>query len=327
MRFLRTIILTLFFTLLGAGVAKAQFSISKVKPAETQRIPALDSVIVINEFGNRFHSEARKEAERKRLRRERNTFEFNASLQASQTQFENWAAGGDNTFSARSTLFLKHRHQREKRFYELQFEGRYGMNYIESKRHKNEDEFKLKVATGWRMHRNWYYSASGELRSQFMTGYKSRDDRTRTSTFMAPGFLDLSIGVKYEKKPFMLELAPVSGSAVFVLDRSLRERGMNGVEVGAATKWEIGPMIRAEVDHEFWKKIFRVRSYFKAFTNLKKAPVVRWETTFDIRATNFLTTTLYGLLYFDKDALTPKRGHLQMKYSISVGLSYTFKNK
>lgn len=327
MRALRCLVTMLFVLMVGIGSSNAQFSISKVAPADIKKQPVRDTLIIVDPPDNVYTSLAKKEAERRALRKKRNTFEFTSTLQASQTQFENWASGGDNTFSARATVFMKYRHDREKRFMEARVEGRYGMNYIESKRHKNEDEFKIHGSTGWRLHKNWYYSGSVNLRSQFMSGYKSRDDRTKTSSIMAPGFLEVAIGIKYDKKPFMLELSPIGGSAVFVLDKDLRDRGMHGVEKGEASKWEVGPSIRAEVDMEFWREVFRLRSYFNIFTNMKKAPVMRWETTLDIRATSFLTTTLYGLLYFDKKAITPDRGYMQLKYSISIGLSYRFSNK
>ena len=52
-------------------------------------------------------------------------------------------------------------------------------------------------------------------------------------------------------------------------------------------------------------------------------PTVRWENTVDIRATRYLTTSLSFQLYYNR-AQTVK---VQTKTLLSVGLSYTFKNK
>ena len=52
-------------------------------------------------------------------------------------------------------------------------------------------------------------------------------------------------------------------------------------------------------------------------------PTVRWENTIDIKATKFLTTSLSFQLYYNR----AQNSSIQTKTLLSVGLSYTFKNK
>ncbi len=52
-------------------------------------------------------------------------------------------------------------------------------------------------------------------------------------------------------------------------------------------------------------------------------PVVRWTNTIDIKATKFLSTTLSFELYYNR----AQNMDVQTKTLLSVGLSYTFKNK
>lgn len=52
-------------------------------------------------------------------------------------------------------------------------------------------------------------------------------------------------------------------------------------------------------------------------------PIARWENTIDIRATKFLTTTLSFQLYYNRS----QNVDVQTRTLLSVGLSYTFKNK
>ncbi|MBQ1952572.1 MAG: DUF3078 domain-containing protein, partial [Alistipes sp.] len=52
-------------------------------------------------------------------------------------------------------------------------------------------------------------------------------------------------------------------------------------------------------------------------------PTVRWENTVDIKATKFLTTSLSFQLYYNR----AQNASIQTKTLLSVGLSYTFKNK
>jgi hypothetical protein len=307
--------------------ASAQFNIYEADKQDIRpKDYPTDSVKVLP-IDNNYFSIAKHRAERRAIRKERNTVEFNAGLDLSQTQFENWAAGGDNTFAARATLFFHHQYNNKKFGLDYKVDARYGMNRIGKDMFKNEDEFTVNILTKWAINDKWSYAASGNLRSQFATGYVSRTDHTRKSTLMAPGFLDIAVGFTYVKSPWSIVLSPVGGSAVFVLDDELAAQGINGVDPGKRSLWKVGPSVRVNFDKEFYKKIFRLRSEFYIFTNIKNAPIVRWENTFYIRATKYLSTTLYAQLYYDKEAETPHRDQLQVKYSLSIGLAYNFKNK
>lgn len=321
-------LLLMVILLLSTVVASAQFSMSKVKPSslDTKMKDSIKQSSITNEF----FSKARWDAERRAIRKQRNMVEFNSTLQVSQSQFENWAAGGDNTFSGRSTIFFRHVYNREKLTVDYGLEARYGINVIDDKPFKNEDEFKLNFQTSWKIRNSWSYAGTLKLRSQFSNGFKSRADKTIMSSFMAPGFLDVSFGFNYrhrDNSPFSLTLSPVTGSLVVVLNEELSEKGINGVEKGRKSKGQVGPSLQANFDKTFGKNIFRYRSMLYSFTNIKTTPTARWENTFEIRATKFITTTLYALAYYDKYANTPKPQKLQLNYAFTIGLAYRFKNK
>ena len=50
---------------------------------------------------------------------------------------------------------------------------------------------------------------------------------------------------------------------------------------------------------------------------------MRWENTIDIKATKYLSTTLSFQLYYNR----AQNVSVQTRTLLSVGLSYTFKNK
>ena len=52
-------------------------------------------------------------------------------------------------------------------------------------------------------------------------------------------------------------------------------------------------------------------------------PTVRWENTLDIKATKYLTTSIYFQLYYNRAQCYD----VQTQTILSVGLSYTFQNK
>lgn len=98
----RFITLLLLLVLLGAANrSSAQFSISRVTPKEIDTKAMDDTIKPIAPINNRFFSEARYKAERRAIRKERNTVQINASAMFNLTGFENWYAGA-TTFSPRT---------------------------------------------------------------------------------------------------------------------------------------------------------------------------------------------------------------------------------
>ena len=307
--------------------ARAQFSISTGGSEKSVAPVAWDSVYVGKEYRGDYFSEAKWRAERKAIRKERNTVDFDANLSLTQTQFENWESGGENTFTGRTTLHFRHAYTRNKFGFATRVDARYGVNHIDKKSFKNEDEFKINLMTTWNIRKKWYYSAAANLRSQFSVGRSSRTDDTRISTFMAPGYLDLAVGFTYSKSPWTIVLSPVGGSAIFVLDDELSARGVFGVPAGERARWQVGPSVRVNVDSKFAKDKLHLRSELHVFSNIKKPPIVRWETTFTVFAAKYLSTTFYTLVFYNSEADTPLPDHIQFKYSIGFGLQYSFRNK
>ena len=308
--------------------AAAQFSIAPERPMEVTRYTS-DSMRKVVARRYDYTTRARERAERRRLRNQRNTTEFEGGLFASQTQFENWFAGGQNTLSARSTIFFRHQYLRDPIVLDTKFESRYGMNLIDKKPFKNEDEFKLNFMALYRFKSDWSLAAQLNLRSQWANGYSTRIDNTRRSSFMSPGYTDAALGINYRRgtSPLSITLNPFGWSLTTVIDPTLSARGVFGVPKGDRYKGYIGPSGRIDLDMTFYKKVFRLRSYFYTFASFSYPPMVRWETTFDIRATKFLTTTIYAMLYYDRQSSAPHPSHIQFNSSLSVGLSYKFKNK
>ncbi len=215
---------------------------------------------------------------------------------------------------------------------------------------------------GWR--KNWSYNVGAWFRSQFDEGYKSRATQkagTLLSDFLSPGYFNISVGMKYtspdKRVPFIVSLSPVAGDVTIVKNEELRKSyGMkekhplatgDAMPVYYSSKFSGGSSAQIDFDRTFYansrkeggknkKEIFRYRTTVFAFygwmTNLseKRAsdytelmPTVRWDNTIDVKATKFMTMQFTYQMFYDKVQIDK----LQMKYYVSVGLSYTFKNK
>ncbi len=194
-----------------------------------------------------------------------------------------------------------------------------------------------------------------------------QEEKHMKSCFMTPGYLDISLGVNYKspnkKLPFVVNLSPIAMNATYARNDLIRRD--NGFKYGSedpdkTSKYEGGSSIQIDFDRTFGKsKFLRYRTMYYMFygwitdigqenkiskyseyvaaldtwtsgdKNIKDKPrlpihpVIRWTNTIDIRATKFLSTTFNFELYYNR----AQNLDVQTKMMLSVGLTYTFKNK
>ena len=187
------------------------------------------------------------------------------------------------------------------------------------------------------------------------------------SKFMTPGYLDISLGITYKspkaKFPIVVNISPIALNATFAENDLIRKtNGFNyGIEDPDKTsKYEGGSSIQIDFDRTFGKTGFlRYRTTLYSFygwitdigqknkisdyseyriayddwvekgsdiktkPRLPIHPIVRWENTIDIKATKYLSTSLSFQLYYNR----AQNVDVQTRTLLSVGLTYTFKNK
>lgn len=289
-------LLLLLPALAAAPSASAQFSIDEVDARQenvTFRDPVKSTPVDVAYFNR-----ARYRAERAAIRKERNKLEFGGGLQGALTSYNDpWikVSGGDNSIALMANLFLNHTYTKNLFSVETKFIAKFGYNRmkVETKTDdgstssngvwfKNQDEFDLSVAPSFKMTKNWSYGAIFKFRSQFANGYISRtqqEDIERKSAFMAPGYLDISLGITYKcpkpKFPIVVNISPIALSAVFVESAQIRENkwdkkegwqtyGLAGPD--KSSKYEGGSSVQIDFDRTFGRKgIFRYRTSVFSF--------------------------------------------------------------
>ena len=350
------------FALLGLTSAMAQVSIDETTTS-TESI-TFENEMRDTGVNAEYFSEALYRAERRAIRQERNNFEFSANLHGSLTAFsQSWQAAGDNTITILANLNLLHTYTKDRftltntataKFgynrMQTEFTDANGAPYQQGAWFKNVDEIALSTAPQWAMVRNWTYGANIKFRTQFARGYSSRTDRHNSvapvSNFMSPGYLDASVGFTYvlpsERFPLKVNLAPLAMSATFLNDARVSNR--YGVPEGRKSKFEGGLSIQLDFDKSWgrneWLR-YRTTAYsfygwisdisssinFTASESVPEyvhiLPTLRWENTIDIKATEYISTQIYVHLYYNRAEINK----LQLQTMLSVGLTYTFKNK
>lgn len=375
--------LLLSLALLGAAMhAEAQFSVDHVE-ARVDDVSFRDTLKTKESVDAEYFNLARYKAERAAIRKERNNLEISAGVQGALTSYNDpWikTSGGDNAIALTAVFDLKHTFKKNKFSIDTRAIAKFGYNRMkvenkaentsESIWFKNQDEFEISTAPKFNMSKNWSYGTIAKFRSQFVNGYKSRTEQKkehRKSSFMTPGYLDVSLGVTYTypkpKWPIVVNLSPIALNATFAENDLIRRD--NGYAYGIedpdkTAKYEGGSSIQVDFDRKFGKTEFlRYRTMIYAFygwisdigqsnkigdyhryldaydtwekgdKNIKEKPrlpvhpIVRWTNTIDIKATKYLTTQINFELYYNR----AQHVDVMTKTLLSVGLTYTFKNK
>ena len=284
-----------------------------------------------------------------------------ASLNFSQVAFKNWGGGGEPSISGNMFFNAFANYAKDKTTWDNTLDLGYGMMRQGTKKtnvlfYKTDDKIDLASKYGRYAFKYWYYSALVGFKTQFADGYKSITDSTRISSWMAPGYLNIALGMDFkptfENHPnmtFSLLIAPLSGRMTFVLDSALSAQGAYGVEgavfddngvmlsPGKKFRPEFGGYVKAEFKIDFLK-VFTYTTKLDLFSNYIVKPQnvdVNWENLLTIKLSNWFSANLNKTLAYDDDIDVPidtdgdgsldgmgKR--LQFKELLGLGFTYKF---
>ncbi|HEX7411343.1 MAG TPA: DUF3078 domain-containing protein [Bacteroidales bacterium] len=272
-------------------------------------------------------------------------YKGNGALAISQVSLTNWAAGGENTLATNAMVNLFADYQKKKLSWKNAMGLAYGfLNQQSIKNKKTDDKIDLSSQLGFYAARYWNYSLLFGFKTQFADGFSYPDDSTVISHFMAPGYLQLALGMEYKPNDyFSLFLSPVGARLTIVNDEKLADMGAFGVDPatylndtvllshGKKSRWEIGASLKAVFSKEIAKNV-SLSSKLELFSNYLKKPqniVVNWEVLITLKVNSFLTTNIgTQLIYDDNIDIMDKSGkkgpRTQFKEVLGVGLAYKF---
>ena len=357
---------TTIIALFVASAAMAQVSIDEVATSPEQKSIETDmkSQAVDANYVSEAAERAERLAIRKERNTVDFTANLHGSLTAFS---ESWQAAGDNTITILANLNFLHTYKKGRFTLTNTASAKFGYNNmkmeLEGKQKgvwfKNVDEVAISTSPQWALVKDWSYGANVKFRTQLAPGYGARGDKQignpRASNFMTPGYLDASVGFTYilpsERFPLKVNLAPIAMSGTFVNDPAVFWELVDGVPTmkdkaygvafGQTSKFEGGLSVQLDFDKTWGKNGWlRYRttaySFYGWITDLSKwskaedraayehvVPTLRWENTIDIKATKYISTQIYVQLYYNKAEINK----LQVQSMLSVGLTYTFKNK
>lgn len=260
---------------------------------------------------------------------------FSASLQFSQAYISpNWYQGGNNNLNMLAQLFYNvklNTKYHPNLLFETTAQYKLGMNNAPDDSihgyNISDDLLQVNTTFGIRALKHWYYSFTGQFKTQLFNSYAANSRELR-SAFMSPGELTAGIGMTYNwanaKKSFTIDasLAPLSYSLKTCINTEINPQKYN-IKEGRKTLHSFGSSaeVRAFV-RLAWNITWSSRLF--AFTDYDTAQA-DWENRFNFEINRFLATQINIHARYDSSTSRDGDWHkLQLKEVISVGLSYKF---
>ena len=256
------------------------------------------------------------------------------ALSFSQISLSNWSAGGQNSVSFTSyfNAFLNYETPDDRFTWENSLDIGYGLINQEHRRTvKSDDKIDFSTKFGRKASETWSYSTLLNFRTQMAPGYKAPGDTLKISNFMAPGYLNLSVGMNHRFDEYLtFYLSPLAGRIVYLYDEDLD--GSFGVEEGKTKRYEFGGFIRVQFRATLMENI-SVNSRLELFSNYLDKPQnfdVNAEIRINMQITRFIAANLLMQMMYDENVKvrlpdgTEIGPRLQLKQVFGLGFSYRF---
>jgi len=259
------------------------------------------------------------------------------SLNIQQVGLTNWAAGGESSIAIGGVLEGFSDYEREEVVWENKARVGYGVirNGDNSNRfEKTDDAVLLSSKYSQKFSEVILMTAALNFRTQLDEGFKiekADNRRVLISDFMAPGYLQASLGLTYRPMPNVnATVAPFTGRFTFVLNDSLSTVGSFGVQAGESIRSEAGISVTGSYKVTLMKNV-ELNTTYNFFSNYEKFPntVVNIEGGLDLKVNDFIQSRIRTQLIYDDDVKVTRsdgtRGRdIQLKNVITVGFILRF---
>lgn len=275
------------------------------------------------------------------------------ALNFSQVSFSNWSAGGESSISATGLLKCVVSYKDSTKIWDNSLDIAFGIirQGDLGKVAKSDDRIELNSSYGWTAFKKWYYNMSVNLMSQAAKGYKSPNNSTLISDFLAPAYSSISIGLSHKSTNdnLHLQVLPFSGKMTYVNNQELADAGAFGVEsaqyngegvlikAGEKIRSEFGGTLKVHYKNKLGGnvRIDTKATLFSNYNDQSSSIDVDWQLLLLMKINKYLSANITTHLIYDedvsialdldKDGVFESSGpRVQFKELFGLGLSYSF---
>ena len=268
------------------------------------------------------------------------------SLNVSQSYFSNWSQGGTSNLTGLGRYTMSANYNKNKHSWTNWLDLALGYTiFMEEDPMKTEDKIEYIPSYLYQINKSWYFTVMGKFASQFAKGYDYTVDSTNyISRFMAPGYIDLGPGIRYEPVDwFFINFSPAMASWIIVNDQALADSGSfgldpavfdtNGVLISHAgrVRTMFGAKMMVVLQKEVYKnitlgtKLELLSDYLKNPQNID----VNWQVLIGLKVNDWLNVDIQTTLLYDDDVMiTDKDGNIgprtQFRELLMISIGYAF---
>lgn len=279
------------------------------------------------------------------------------SLNINQVSLNNWAAGGESSFSLTGLFNYFANYKFDGASWDNSLDLGYGVIKSDGDpMRKNEDKIELNSKYGHLAQGSFYYSGLMNVRTQFSAGYNYPNDSVEVSNFGAPAYITLALGMDYRPNPtFSLFLSPATGRITIVTNQILADSGAYGVDKAefdaAGNKIKDGKLMRVEFgaylsakyqntimeNIDLLTKITLFDNYTDKVASNRTNIDVNWDFLLTMKVNKYISASIFANAIYDHDIDIPtyetingvktevsKGPKTQFKESIGIGFGYRF---
>jgi hypothetical protein len=249
--------------------------------------------------------------------------EMVGGLNLTQTSFDNWKQGGENSYAWQLNLNLKFINDQEKTNWSNTGKLTYGSNKTgDQEMRKSIDEIKLESVLTYKLGVliNPYVAVTGE--TQFAPGYNyGTDPKSQISAFMDPGYIRESVGIGIKPNEIVKTRLGAALKHTITSDYPAPYADDPATLDIEKIKNEFGAESVTDLD---WKvsenSLFTSKlELFSAFTTFNEIDV-NWDNILTTKISKYFNVNFNFKLFYDRDISKMR----QIKQAIALGVSYNF---
>lgn len=246
--------------------------------------------------------------------------EMVGNLNFTQNKFDNWAQGGEDSWSWQLDINAKFENDQEKYNWSNTGKFSFGQTQIgDADSRKAADEIKLESVYTYKMNLyiNPYFAVTGK--TQISKGYQYTDSsKFAISDLLDPGYFTQSVGIGYKPNDMIktrLGAAlkeTVADKYPFADDPATTKFEKSRTEVGAESVTDLEYKVSENI-------LFN--SKLEMFSNLEgiNEVDVTWDNLITAKVSEYINVSFNLNLLYDRDISKSR----QLKQTLAVGLSYT----
>ncbi|MEN8851809.1 MAG: DUF3078 domain-containing protein [Candidatus Arcticimaribacter sp.] len=251
-----------------------------------------------------------------------------------QSSFDNWLAGGVNSFSGTLNFDYDLAYQNEKWNWTTTLDAAlgYAKNMGDDYFNKTEDQLEINTILLRKRERAINFSSSFNLKTQNAPGNNFIEqegdiERVKTSGFFSPAYMRLGVGIAFKKDDLIaLQFNPLNARLIVVDQMFTRNLAVGetffGVAADKTTRWEAGASFALQSKITIAKNVVLsnnlslVANYLEEFKNID----LDFTSTLNMKVNEYLSAILEAQILYDDNALAD----LQFRQVFGLAVSLPF---